>query len=143
MAPNCDGAGALQERNFHLGIAAWRGCIHSRNNSINVALYGRALRIAKDHDGDSAAFEVLLVLDVFVRGQRKVEPGFFRRLQQRAIGQAIPSFGNGFYNGMTGKPAGNASRCTVVKENEHLRALPAPSAGLAFPGSGPRNAIQR
>jgi hypothetical protein len=43
------------------------GCIHCRDHSINVAVNGRPLRIAKYHDGYPSAFEVLLVLDVFVR----------------------------------------------------------------------------
>ncbi|MGP8247064.1 MAG: hypothetical protein ACLQVN_21415 [Bryobacteraceae bacterium] len=49
-------------------IAAECGCVHCRDNSIDAAVYGRPLRIARYHDGNSAAFEVLLVLNVFVRG---------------------------------------------------------------------------
>ena len=49
----------LLVRDFHLGVAAGSGCVHCRDNSINVAVYGRPLRIAKHHYGDPAAFEVL------------------------------------------------------------------------------------
>jgi hypothetical protein len=76
----------LLVRNIHLGETAGCGCVHCRDNSVNVTMHGRPLRIAKYHDGNSPAFEVLLVLDVLVRGQQEVEPGFFSHLQQRAVG---------------------------------------------------------
>lgn len=59
---------SLFVRNVHLGIAAACGGVNCRDNSIYVAMHGRPLRIAKYNDGNPTAFEVLLVLDVFVRG---------------------------------------------------------------------------
>jgi hypothetical protein len=46
----------------------------------------RPLRIAEHHEGNSAIAQVLLVLDIFVRGKQEVEPRFFSRIQQRAVG---------------------------------------------------------
>jgi hypothetical protein len=81
-----DTLGALLERDVHLGIAAPCGSVHCRDDSIDMAVHGRPLRIAKYHNGDFAACEILLVLNVFISGQENVEPSFFSRLQQLAVG---------------------------------------------------------
>jgi hypothetical protein len=64
------------KRNFDFRIASGHGCIHGGNHAVDVAVDGRPLRIAEYNDGDSPAFQVLLVLDIFVRGKQKVEPRF-------------------------------------------------------------------
>ena len=81
----------------------------------------------------SPALQVLLVLDIFVRGKQKVEPRFLRCRQQFAVRQGIPTSCHSFYNRMAGKPTGNASRCTVVKENEHRRKSNAPERVFVVP----------
>jgi len=67
-APAGGEALGLFVRNVHFGKAAGSGCVHCRGNPINVAMHGWPLRIAQYHDRNSAAFEVLLVLDVFIGG---------------------------------------------------------------------------
>ena len=104
------------KRNFDFRIATRQGCIHGSNHAVYVAVDCRPLRIAEYYDGDSPAFQVLLVLDIFVRGKQKIEPRFLGYRHQFAVRQSIPASCYGFYNRMTGKPTGNASRCTVVKE---------------------------
>lgn len=64
-------------RNVHLGKAAGSGRVHCRGNSVNVAVHRRSLGVTKYHDGNAALFEVLLVLDIFVRGEQKIKPGVF------------------------------------------------------------------
>src|SRR5438105_7073691 len=72
------GGGITQlKRYVHLGKAAQRGRVHCRYHAINVAVDGGPLRIAKHHDGNPAAFEVLLVLDIFFRREQDIETGFF------------------------------------------------------------------
>ena len=78
--------GALLERDVYLGTAARYSSVHCRDDSIDIAVHGRPLRIAKYHDGDFAACEVLLVLDILISGQENVEPSFFSRPQQLTIG---------------------------------------------------------
>ncbi len=58
---------ALLVRNVHLGKAPGSGCVDRCDNSINVPVHGGPLWIAKYHDGNSTAFKVLLVLNIFVR----------------------------------------------------------------------------
>jgi len=123
------------KRNFDFRIASGHGCIHGGNHAVDVAVDGRPLRIAEYHDGDSPAFQVLLVLDIFVRGKQKVEPRFLGCRQQFAVRQGIPASCYGFYNRMTEKPTGNASRRTVVKENEHRRKSNAPERVFVVPSS--------
>jgi hypothetical protein len=47
---------ALVEWNFNLGVAAGCCCIHRHDSSINIAVDGGPLGIAKDDDGNPAAF---------------------------------------------------------------------------------------
>ena len=37
----------LSERDFHLGIAAWRGRVQSSNNPVNVAAQDRPLGVSR------------------------------------------------------------------------------------------------
>jgi len=62
------------KRNFDLGVTSRCSRIHGGNHAVDVAVDGRPLRIAEYHDGDSPAFQILLVLDIFIRGKQKVEP---------------------------------------------------------------------
>ena len=57
----------LLVRNIHFRIGAGCGCIHCRDNAIDVTVNRRPSRVAKYHNGYSTVFEVLLILDVFVR----------------------------------------------------------------------------
>ena len=51
----------------------------------------RPRRIAKDDDGDPAALQILLVTDILIGREQEIEPSFLRSLQERAVGQFIPS----------------------------------------------------
>jgi len=53
--------------------------VDRRHDSVYMAMHGRALGIAKDHDRDPAASRVLLVLDVLIGGEEEIEASFFRR----------------------------------------------------------------
>ena len=82
----CKAAGGSLERYVHHRITP--GClrVHRSHNSINVQVHGGPLGIAQHDHGNPAAFEVLLVLDIFVGSQQDIEPALFRRLQQFAVG---------------------------------------------------------
>ena len=71
---------------INFGVAA--GCRGSdrRDNSVNVTMHGRPLRIAKYHDGNSPPCQIMLVSDVFVCGEEDVEARFFSHAQQGAVG---------------------------------------------------------
>lgn len=92
------------KRTFDFRITSGHGCIHRSNHAVYIAVDGRPLRIAEYNDGDSPAFQVLLVLDIFVRGKQKVEPRFLGWRQQFTVRQGIPASCYGFYNRVTEKP---------------------------------------
>src|ERR1019366_2008412 len=59
-------AAGLLVRNIHLIKAARCGCVHCRDNSINVAVHGGPDRIAKYSEGNPAGLVPLFVFRVFV-----------------------------------------------------------------------------
>jgi hypothetical protein len=56
----------LSERDFHLGIASWRGPVQSSNNPVNVSAQDGPLGVSKDDDGNFPGGQVLLMPYVFV-----------------------------------------------------------------------------
>lgn len=72
-------------------IAAWRGRIHRFNNFCRVKSNHWPLRRAKNDDCYLSIGKVLLISDVFVSGQKNVEPGPFRFSQQVAVRKSIPT----------------------------------------------------
>jgi hypothetical protein len=47
------------------------------------------LRVAKHYDRNPAAFQILLVTDVFIGGEQNIKSSFFRRLQQGGVTLAL------------------------------------------------------
>ena len=63
----------LSERDFHFGIAAWRGRVQSSNNPVNVAAQDGPLGVSKDDDGNFPGRQVLLMPHVFVGSHKYFE----------------------------------------------------------------------
>ena len=78
-------------RDFNFSIAARQGVIYCCNHAFNIRPKRRPLRSANNHDGNSSAFEVLLVAHVFVRGYKNLEPRFFSDVQQFTIFERVPA----------------------------------------------------
>jgi hypothetical protein len=77
--------------NIHLGIAARFCGTDGRNDAVNVAFHDRPPRIAQDYDRNPAPREILSITDVFICGQEHLKGGFFRRTQQFAIVERVPT----------------------------------------------------
>jgi hypothetical protein len=63
----------LSERNFHLGIATWRGRVESSNNTVDVAAQDGPLGVSKDDYGNFPGGQVLLMPHVFVGSHKYFE----------------------------------------------------------------------
>jgi hypothetical protein len=75
----------LLERNFHFGIAAGCTGVYCGDNSIEIQLNQRPLLVAENDQCKFSARKILLVADIFVRGEKRVVPGFFGLLNQLSI----------------------------------------------------------
>jgi hypothetical protein len=82
---------SLIEGDFNLGIAARCRCVYGCDDAVHVPVNGWPLGVAKDHDGNPASFEILLVSDVLIGGEQDLESGFLGRFQQFAVAQICPS----------------------------------------------------
>ena len=81
----------LIERNFYLGVAA--GCcgVHSLDNPRHVATQRRPLLVADHDEGDFSARQILLITNVFVGRQQKLEPCGLCCRYQFAVDKPVPS----------------------------------------------------
>src|SRR5205807_7707771 len=103
----------------HLGIAAWRGRVHSGGNEVQVQSNKRPLRSTEHNDGYSSAYKILLIAHIFVSRKNHVEPGPLPFGQQVAVSQHIPSSCLGGRNSVAGQEPRDAARRYVIKKNEH------------------------
>ena len=67
------------------------GCIHRLKNPIKMEFDVRPLLVSENYDGNLAPGQILLVANVFVRGQKQIVPGFFRLLKQLAVLEFVPA----------------------------------------------------
>ena len=66
-APVWHAAGASFVRDVHLCKAARRGRVHCGDHLSDTVFYETPSPLAQDHDGNRAAFEILLVAEILVR----------------------------------------------------------------------------
>jgi hypothetical protein len=66
-----------------------------------MQLHNRPLWSAQRHNGYATAFQVLLIADILVGGEKQIKASFLSNGQQVAIAQRIPSPVLSLGNGMT------------------------------------------
>ena len=111
--------GGLLERYVHFGITAGSRCIHSGYNPFNVAAQSGPLLIADNHERDFPGFQVLLVTDVFVSRQQKLETCRLSSRYQFAVKKPVLSSFDGFNHHMALERMPERGWSTVIKEYEH------------------------
>jgi len=113
------GTGGSLEGYIHFGITAGCGCIHSGYDPFNVAAQSRPLLIADNHERDFPALQVLLVTQVLVSGQQKLETCRLRSGDQFAVKKPVPPSFHGFNYPMAMERLPERGGSTVIKEYEH------------------------
>jgi hypothetical protein len=124
-------------RDFHFGKAAWRGCIDGGHDSFDVAAQGGPLLVANNQKRHLPGFQVLLVTQVFVSRQQKLETCGLSSLYQFAVSKPVLSAFNGFNNDMALEGMPKGGRDTVIEEYEHPPRGRGPGQ-KARQGCGPR-----
>jgi hypothetical protein len=111
--------GGLLEWYVHFGITAGSRCIHSGYNPFNVAAQSGPLLIGDNHERDFPAFQVLLVTDVFVSRQQKLETCRLSSRYQFAVKKPVPSSFDGFNHHMALERIPERGWSAVIEEYEH------------------------
>jgi hypothetical protein len=143
MAP-LPGIQSLSNRDFNLGIAAWRGRVQSSDNPINVTAQDGPLGVAKDDDGNFPGGQVLLMPHILVGRHEHLEASGFGCIEQGAVFKPLPPALNRFDNGMSFQGITQRRRRAVIKEDEHLPLTPRAAAGVeAGRGFAPRTPAPR
>jgi len=113
----------LAKKNFHLGKAARRRCVHRRNHLRHVRLDECPAALPEHDNGNLAARQILLIAEVLVGRHEHVKACGFSLVKQFSIRQFISSTGARFrHRVVVDQIAGKSARGTVVKENQHLLA---------------------
>jgi len=105
--------------NLHFGVAAWLCRVHRGSNAAEMQTHYRPLRVRKHQNGDLAASQVLLILDILVCREQYLEAGRFRDIQQITVRELVPAALSRLNNSVPHKRWRDAARRAVVKENEH------------------------
>jgi len=113
------GDGGVLERYVHFGITAGSRCIDGGHNPFNVPAQSRPLLIADNHERDFPALQVLLVTQVLVSGQQKLETCRLRSGDQFAVKKPVPPSFHGFNYPMAMERLPERGGSTVIKEYEH------------------------
>src|SRR5436309_14260280 len=71
--------------NLHFGVAAWLCRVHRGSNAAEMQTHYRPLRVRKHQNGDLAASQVLLILDILVCREQYLEAGRLRGIQQITV----------------------------------------------------------
>ena len=118
-----------------LAVAALACRRHRSDHPRQGLLQARPARGGKDHDGQVAVVEVLLVLEVLVRRDEHLKPCRLGRGDEFAILQAGPAaLVRCFYN-MTGKRMAQWGWRALVKKNKHSRHRQSAARGMLQHGS--------
>ncbi len=75
--------------NLHFGVAAWLCRVHRGSNAAEMQTHYRPLRVRKHQNGNLAASQVLLILDILVCREQYLEAGRLRGVQV-ATGIRVP-----------------------------------------------------
>ena len=76
---------------FHLNISAGPCGVYSRHYPFHMPSHKMPSRIAQDDNRYPALREILLKAHVFISCQKNLKVGLFRRFQQPAVAQSIPT----------------------------------------------------
>ena len=107
------------DRNLNFREAAGRSCGHGRGNRRKPALDEPPSALAKDANRDFSTRQILLVPKIPVGGDKHIESGGFRGVQQLTVSEGIPAMRADFLDRVTLQGARDASRRTVVEEDAH------------------------
>ncbi len=88
-------------RNLDVGEAAGRNCGHGRGNRRKPVLDEPPSALAKNDDRDLSSGQILLVPDVPIGREVRIESSGFRGVQQLAVSEGIPATRAGFLDGVT------------------------------------------
>ena len=108
--------GSLFEWDVHLGVTAGCRCIHSGYNPFNIAAQCGPLLIADNHERDFPGFQLLLVTDVFVSRQQKLETCRLSSRDQFTVKKPVPSSFGGFNHHVALERIPERGWSTVIKE---------------------------
>ena len=121
---SCGFGGASRDLSLgdlHFGVAAWLCRVHRGSNAAEMQTHHRPLRVFKHQNGDLAASQVLLILDILVCREQYLEAGRLRGIQQITVRDLVPAALSRLNNSVPHKRWRDAARRAVVKENEHRR----------------------
>ena len=77
--------------NLHFGVAAWLCRVHRGSNAAEMQTHYRPLRVRKHQNGNLAASQVLLILDILVCREQYLEAGRLRGIQQITVRELVPA----------------------------------------------------
>lgn len=112
--------GASLVRDFYLGKAARRGGIDGFDDALDVTPKARPLLPAENHSRDLTARKILLIAHVFVGGKQHIEPGLFRRVEQIAISEPVPTLLCRSADSVPFEIRTEWYRCRLIEKNKHL-----------------------
>jgi hypothetical protein len=76
--------------NLHFGLAAWLCRVHRGSNAAEMQTHYRPLRVRKHENGDLAASQVLLILDILVCREQYLEAGRTSGLLHKLLHRRFP-----------------------------------------------------
>ena len=76
--------------NLHFGVAAWLCRVHRGSNAAEMQTHYRPLRVRKHQNGDLAASQVLLMLDILVCREQYLEAGRTSGLLHKLLHRRFP-----------------------------------------------------
>ena len=81
----------------------------------------RPLGSSEGYNRKRSALKVLLKPQVLIGGDKHLEACLLQLVQQRSIGQSVPSAGFCFFDVVFREEAGEPSRCSVIEKYTHAR----------------------